>query len=466
MPRGLPRRRTAALAAEAFVLTYPMVLMDLTRGQLTTASAGGRAAPANEFAHADSTAAPFAPVVAPDLDTLTSSAWLDLSGDPLVLSVPDTAGRYYVVLCHDAWTSVFASVGTRTTGTHAQDFVLVGPCWRGRLPRHLPVVQSPTSMAWILGHVRVDGPADQVAARDVQAQLRLTPLRRWERQAEESRPLAGPVHTGRVVASSPAARLTRMDPVEYFGTVARLLADNPPHPADRSRIDRMSGLGIGPGRGPRWSPADRPLLQEVARGMADGLAHIEATASALSSSSCPWVCPQDLGRCRSDPLLRAAAAWTGLGGWPRRDALFFTTRVDREGCPLTGRATYLVRFAPRDLPPVRAFWSLTVHDEVSLVLAQPRRRGAVGDRDGLRYRPDGSIVVVIRPDPPGGDETNWLQTPCAPFSLALRLYWPKAAALDGSWRAPHVERVAPASDPPAGLDAAQLNHAGWRPTLP
>jgi hypothetical protein len=458
MLRAFPRRRTAALAAEAFVVTYPMVLMDLTRGQLTTRSGGGLAAPVNEFAHVpECTRGPFAPLIAPYLDTLTSSAWLDLSGDPLVLSVPDTSNRYYAMLCYDAWTSVFATIGTRTTGTREQEFVLVGPQWRGRLPRQLPVVQSPTSMAWILGHIRSDGPADQTVVQGLQARIRLTSLRRWERgQAEDCSSVSRRVESTPVVASSPAARIARMDPIEYFAIVARLLADNPPHRTDRIPIDRMSALGIVAGRPPRWSPADRPLLQEMARGTADGLAHIEATGSALSSSSAgAWICPQDVVR-PTDPLLRAAAAWTGLGAWPRRDGLFFTSRVDQQGCALTGTDRYVLRFEPGARPPVRAFWSLTVHDDISLVIADPRRRPAVGDRDGLRYCPDGSIVVTLQPQPPEGDETNWLQTPRGPFSLALRLYWPAPPALDGSWRPPSVEPVMTDSDRTTG----QLNPAG------
>jgi hypothetical protein len=448
--RTLPRRRTAALAAEAFVVTYPLVLMDLARQRLTTtAEAGVLGAPINQFAHTpEFIESPFAPVIAPNVDTLTSSAWLDLSGEPLCLSVPDTAGRYYAMHLYDAWTSIFATIGARTTGTREREFVLVGPGWRGRLPRHLPVVQSPTSTAWILGHIRSDGPADHPAVRRLQAGTRLTPLSQW------GRPLASPpqrVEPRSVPASSPAARVARMDPLEYFGAVARLLADNPPHRTDRIRIQRMSALGVAPGRPPSWSLSDRPLLREIARGMAEGLAQVETTGAAVASSSSPWTVPQDLGRRRSDPLLRAAAAWTALGAWPRRDALFFTTRRDGDGLPLVGTEHYLLRFGPGAEPPAQAFWSLTAYDDATIVLEDSIGRPALSDRDGLRHGPDGALVVLLQPDPPvqarDQDEASWLQTPPGPFSLALRLYWPRPVALDGSWQPPPVQRRAGLSVP-------------------
>jgi hypothetical protein len=438
--RTLPRRRTAALAAEALVVTYPLVLMDLARAQLTTSAAGALTAPINQFAHMGGFGdAPFAPVITPNRDTLTSSAWLDLSGEPLVLTVPDTAGRFYAMPLYDAWTSIFATIGARTTGTRGREFVLVGPRWRGRLPRHLPVVQSPTAMAWILAHIRSDGPEDHAAVRALQAGIQLTALGRWSGQPLVPEPR--PVESGPRMASSPVARLARMEPREYFEVVAHLLAENPPHRADRVRIERMSALGVGPRHPPTWSVRERPLLQEIARGMANGLAQVEATGASLASSWSPWTCPQDLGRRRSDPLLRAAAAWTGLGAWPRSDALFFTTRADASGRPLAGTEHYALRFAPGALPPAQAFWSLTVYEDVSLVIAERSGRPTLGDRDDLRHDPDGSTVVLLQSEPPDRDDANWIQTPRGPFSLALRLFWPRPAALDGSWRPPPVEHV-------------------------
>ncbi len=436
---AVPRRRTATLAAEALIVTYPLVLMDLVKAQLTaTARAGSLRAPVNEFAHMPRFApAPLAPLITPNLDTLTSSAWLDLSSEPLVLSVPDMGGRYFAMPVFDAWTTTAAAIGARTTGTGAREFALVGPRFRGALPRHLAVIQLPTSTAWILTHVRCDGDDDAAVVRRLQKGIRLTPLSQYGRGIAAPR---RPLEAAPVMVSSPVARLARMDPVEYFGNVARLLADNPPHRSDCARVERMSALGVVPGHPPPWSVSERPLLREVARGLAEGLAQVEAAGQALTGAAAPWVCPQDVGHRQSDPLERAAAAWTALGTLPRNDALVFTAHRDDEGRPLAGSRRHVLQFAPGKGPPVGAFWSLTACDEVGFFVADQDRRPTVGSRDSLRYERDGSLVLRLQPDAPIGD-ANWLQTPPGTFTLALRLYWPEPAALRGAWRPPAVRSL-------------------------
>jgi hypothetical protein len=458
----LLRRRTAALAAEALIVTYPLVLMDLVKHQLTaTTRSGPLRAPVNRFAHLpEFSPTPVASFVTPNVDTLTSSAWLDLGREPLVLSMPDTGGRYFAMPVYDAWTTVVATIGARTTGTRARRCVLVGPRWRGALPRDLPVVQCPTATAWALGHIRCDGESDYAPVHQLQAGIDLTPLSRWRTPAAEL-PVPSPA-PGPLVALSPVARIARMDPVEYFGSVARLLPDNPPHAGDRARVERMSTLGVVPGSPPAWTVGDRPLLREIARGLADGLAQVKAAGEALATAATPWICPQDLGRRRSDPLTRAASAWTALGSLPRSDGLVFTARVDDRGAPLTGARSYALRFPRGAAPPARAFWSLTAYDEVSFFAGSADRRPALGDRDWLRYERDGSLVILLQPERPEGDP-NWLRTPSGPFSLALRLYWPEPAALRGSWRPPPVTATAPEErsapvDVVEGSDAWVVNH--------
>jgi hypothetical protein len=429
-------RRAAAIAAEAFVLTYPLVLMQVARAQLTaTATAGALRAPVNQFAHMPGfPRAASAPLMSPNVDTLTSSAWLDLSAEPLVLFLPDTAGRYYAMPMYDAWTTVFGSLGTRTTGTRARQVVLAPPSWRSPLPPGMHVVQSPTSHAWLVGHIRSDGPEDHATVRRLQEQIRLTPLSRWRGEAP---PDPAPSSVPAVDPTSPVTQVARMEPMEYFTRVARLLVGNPAHRTDRSRVDRLLVLGVAPGRPPGWGRGDRTLVRHIGRGMAEGLAQVEAAATGLTSVNRGWACPSDLTRRRSEPVQRAALAWTGLGAWPRADGLVYTTHVNGEGGPLSGAESYVLRFAPGAAPPAGAFWSLTVHEGDALGGAH-RSVLAVGDRDPLWHVPDGSLTIHLSVDPPRSEATNWLPTPRGPFSLALRLYWPEPPALDGTWWPPAV----------------------------
>jgi hypothetical protein len=305
----------------------------------------------------------------------------------------------------------------------------------------MPVLQSPTSSAWLVAHIRSDGPHDHPAVHRLQQQIRLTPLSRWPAEPGQDAPPAVPASPP--VTPSPAARVARMDPHEYFGRVAALLVDNPPHRADRARMDRMSVLGVARGRPPEWSREHREHVREVARGMAEGLAQIESVASALSSSRASWTCPADLGRRPADPLMRAAAAWIGLGILPRADGLVHATDCDAEGRRLTGTQRYVLRFPPGAAPPARAFWSLTTHPRDGLVAAGTDSRvPAIGSRDQLRHDPDGYLTIRIQAEAPESSPANWLPVRPGPFGLALRLYWPRPAALDGTWSPPAVVRVA------------------------
>src|SRR5690349_22439402 len=173
MPGPFVLRRAAAIAAEAVVVTYPLVLMDLARRQLTaTRTAGPLRAPVNQFAHMPRfPLTTSGPVITPNVDTVTSSAWLDLSAEPMVLSLPDTDGRYYAMPIYDAWTTAFATLGARTTGTRAREYVLASSGWQGRVPEGMSVVQSPTAHAWIVGHLRSDGSGDHEEVGRLQQQI-------------------------------------------------------------------------------------------------------------------------------------------------------------------------------------------------------------------------------------------------------------------------------------------------------
>lgn len=437
-------RRAAALAADALVATYPLVLMDLTRERASVAAPGH--APVNQFAHAAAPpSAPLGPILNLDHDTVTSHAWLDLSAQPVLLWLPDLGNRYLAMHLYDAWAHPVTSFGTRTTGRAAQQIVLVGPWWSGPVPVGRPVVRLPTCTAWLLGHLRSDGPADERAVRALQSMIRLSPLgTRRPEGLDALRPPGAPAPAERpcpstLVASPPASRLARMAPPEYFGTVARLLVDNPARPPDRSRLTRTLGaLGVVPGEAPPWDDGHRPFLRAVARGMAEGLAHIQTAARAAVTT--PWACPQDLDDPAGDALQHAASVWLGLGSWLREDGLFFTTGVDASGRPLDGGTRYVLRFGAGDTPPVHEFWSLTLHEDESFLIRQDRGPTSLGDRDLLERDEDGGLTVRLQPDAPVEDG-NWLRTPPGPFRLALRLYRPREEALTGQWHPPAVQLV-------------------------
>ena len=175
-----------AIGVQAYVYLYPLVTMDITRRQLTNiARAEGISAPPNSFANIpEFPSATMRAVVRPNFDTLYSSGWVDLTKEPVIVSAPDTGGRYYLLPMLDMWTDVFASPGWRTTGTQAHNWAVVPPGWSGALPDGVDRIEAPTAYVWIIGRTKTDGPADYDAVHKVQAGYRITPLSRWGKPAE------------------------------------------------------------------------------------------------------------------------------------------------------------------------------------------------------------------------------------------------------------------------------------------
>ena len=177
----LAEDETAERAAEAYVYAYPLVLMDASRQVMTAvAKPTATAAPINQFnvSHGFPDAT-FTSVVSPNADTLYSFAWLDLAHEPIVLRLPDTGDRYYLIQMLDGWTNVFASPGTRTTGNHEGNYAIVGPRFTGKLPAELKVIKSPTSLVWIIGRTQTNGKGDYAAVRALKSQYKLIPLSAW-----------------------------------------------------------------------------------------------------------------------------------------------------------------------------------------------------------------------------------------------------------------------------------------------
>jgi len=167
-----------AIAVEAYVYLYPLVTMELTRRQLTSGEDPSAArGPMGRFNHARAFPdARFRSVVRPNFDTLYSTAWLDVGAEPLLISAPDSGGRYYLLPIMDMWTDVFAAPGTRTTGGSAIDVALTVPSWRGELPKKMLRIDAPTPVVWIIGRTKTDGPADYPAVHHFQDALAVTPL--------------------------------------------------------------------------------------------------------------------------------------------------------------------------------------------------------------------------------------------------------------------------------------------------
>jgi len=415
------------IAEGAYIYAYPLVLVEATRGN----------AALNRLTHAQQFPVPESRnVIRPNADTLYSTAWIDLSREPILIEVPDSKDRYYLLQFMDAWTETITVPGKRTTGTAPRWFALVGPDWKGEIPRHIDEIDSPTNIVWLIGRTQTNGPSDYENVHAFQRGMRMMPLSDYpDGVLERGTQPAAAASPG----PTPPQRVKAMDPVAFFKAFAEALKANPPHAADTAMVSDLAKIGIIPGKDfdpSRLNPDQLQALEEGARAASDRLEN-----PARPNARPGWSAfNSNVGRYGTNYAARAAVARGGLGANPPEDAVYLSTTTDSTGQPLTGANRYRMHFEKSNLPPVRAFWSVTAYSQDGYFIPNPAKRYAIGDRDPLKFNPDGSLDLYIQSQRPEV-ETNWLPSGEASFNLTIRLYWPKDEILNGTWRPPAVERV-------------------------
>jgi hypothetical protein len=452
-----------AIAKEATIYGFPLV--DNYRVQYSYFVDRGSdqfKAPWNTLSN---TARVFTPadtaIQTPNSDTPYSALGADLRAEPLVISVPAIdKDRYYSLQFVDMYTFDFAYVGSRTTGNDAGDFLLAGPDWHGDTPPGIEqVIRSETEFAFVLYRTQLFGPDDIDNVKQIQAGYKVQPLSQFLAQPAPS--AAPPVDF--VKPLTPEAERTSP---EFFNILNFVLGFCPPNPAETDIMARFAKLGIGP----HGTFDAKALSPEMLKAVQDGMADAWATFKTYKETEL------DTGKLTSanafgtreflngDYLARFSGAVLGIYGNSKDEAIYPLYFVDSAKKPLSGANRYELRFAPGDLPPVNAFWSLTLYElPSSLLSANPLNRYLINSPmlPGLKRDDDGGITLVIQHANPGPDEqANWLPARAGPFFLAMRLYWPKAAALDGRWMSPPLIQAseneaaaAPAASAPAPVPA-------------
>jgi hypothetical protein len=383
-------------------------------------------------------------VVMPNNDTLYANAWIDLSQGPLVISVPDTGSRYYVLGFLDYYTNPFAHVGTRTTGNGAGEVLVTGPGWCGEVPpafsapgRH---VQSATDWDWIIGRILVDGSADVAVVNALQDRFRIRTLHDW-RADRDSPPCR---FDARFAPRAPFS-------VERFvAMVNDALCTCPPPAADATLVAQFAQVGLGA------SVADASLTPEVHAALEQACASAqqlldspegEIFGRSVSRKKPGWRSPLMLGQSfGADLLLRAFVSRQAIGALETREAAYPRCETDADGTVLHGGSRYTIRFSPGQLPPVHAFWSITLYSaEDYFLVPNLIERYSIGDRTcGLMRDADGGLTLTLQHSPPLDEmaRANWLPAPDGAFFLCLRAYLPRPEMLDGSYRLPDPQRLA------------------------
>jgi hypothetical protein len=431
------------IAEEAYIYTYPLVLMDLTRLQMTNIDAGklpGRG-PMMTFTH--NRAFPeenSREVIRPNFDTLYSIAWLDLTREPAIISVPDIQGRYYMIPLLDIWTDVFAIIGTRATGTKAGHYAIARPDWSGKLPANFIRIDAPTPYVWIIGRTQTNGVKDYDAVHKIQDAYKLTPLSHWGKAPQSIKVKIDP---GVDMKTPPLNQIHNMPAKDYFEYAAELMKVHPPHITDQAIIARMRRIGFEAGKSLNFDKLDLSIQQSLKSACIDGPKAIQARFKRFGSEVNGWrVTTSNIGVYGNNYLDRAVTAMIGLGANPPEEAIYPVNSSDSEGNSVNGKNNYVLHFEKDQFPPSDAFWSVTMYDETGFQAVNPLNRFALGDRDDLVFNSDGSLDIYIQHKSPGKvKEPNWLPAPKGPLGITLRLYLPRIEALDGRWVPPPVKRV-------------------------
>jgi hypothetical protein len=370
-----------------------------------------------------------------------------LTDEPVVVTAPDTAGRYYLLPMLDMWSDVFAVPGSRTSRDKAATFLVAPVGWRPdlrqrfvkefRLPDDAQLIEAPTPYVWIIGRTKTNGPSDYEAVHKTQAGYTITPLSQWGKKVQPQKVVIDPDVD---MKTPPLTQVNSMPADKYFAYGASLMKTNPPHHTDWSTIARLKRIGIEPGK----FDAGKADPAALARGTAAGLKLMQEKLPTLARIANGWQMNTDtMGVYGNYYLKRAIVAMVGLGANQPEDAIYPLAVVDSEGNPPVAERRYVLSFTKDQLPPVDGFWSLTMYDADGFQVANPINRFAIGDRDPLKFEVDGSLNLYIQNESPGADkEPNWLPAPkSGAIGLTMRLYAPKAQALDGRWNPPPIRQV-------------------------
>ena len=437
-------------AIDAYIYAYPLVTMEMTRRVMTNVEKPeGTRAPMGQIVRMrEYPTAAFRDVTAPNADTLYTTAWIDVAKEPWVLSLPDAAGRYYLMPMLDGWTNVFEVPGKRTTGTGAQTYAITGPGWKGTLPAGVTQYESPTSMVWILGRIYCTGtPEDYAAVHALQDKVSLVPLSAY---GQTYTPPPGKVDPSIDMKKAVRDQVDALTGTAYFALFSELLKTNPPAADDAPMVAKLAKIGVVPGQDFAASkleaavvkgidvapkPAQTKIMDWLKEGIVAGDFKLEDG----------WLFTTKTGLYGTKYRQRALITAIGLGANRPQDAVYPTSEGPDLIEKYSGEHKYVMHFEKGKLPPTNGFWSLTMYDANYFFVDNPLNRYTLSARNTFATNADGSVDLYIQHENPGKDkESNWLPAPADKFILMMRLYWPQEkppSLLDGTWKIPGVKKA-------------------------
>ena len=464
------------LGVQAYIYYFPWLNMAQYRWEWVTqppASVSTPSAPLNQFWHATVlTDATWRGGGSPNTDTLYSFAWLDLTQEPVILSVPAITNRYFTFELSSMDSDNFGYVGLRMTGSAGGNYAILGPHWYGTLPAGVTAgdppneLRSRTPYVLITGRTLVYGTNDLTNVYQLQAQYKLTPLSYW-----------GTTNVPPVNTNVFQPYDTNQYPLAEWMTINRAVTENPPNvPSQQGLVDWFADIGVGPGQDVTLMDTNTQAGLKLAARDAFALMTDVLVSGMNGKRTNGWSYPPpSLGRSGQYDDFLTRAVFQSLGGVVGNDpaeAVYLNTNTDGDDRRLSGTNRYTIRFASGGLPEVGAFWSVTMYDTTHNLVTNTLNRYKLGSLSAppLATNPDGTVTLYLQTDPPGADkESNWLPAPPGYFNLLLRCYMPGAAIVNQTWDPPPIQQVLPPAPPTLRVELLNssvsvnwTNAAGWR----
>ena len=387
-------------------------------------------------------------IVTPNADTPYSLVELDLRAEPVVFCLPKVdKGRYYSVQLADMYSYNVGYMGSRTTGNDAGCYMIAGPNWKGETPKGIKkIFPLETQFGLAIFRTQLFSPADLPNVLKIQKGYVVQPLSAYLKQPA---PPAAPA------IDWPAFNGDEPFKLQFAKYVNFLMQFAPENPQDKEIRAKMAAVGIAPGQ--LW---DESKLSEVQKGelaisVKEGFDAIGKRVDSLGKNINGWqvaAAQGDRSFYKGDYLLLAAAAKAGIYGNDPEEATYPMTTKDGTGAVLdASKHSYTLTFAKDELPPVNAFWSVTMYDGKSqLLIENPINRYLINSPmlSSMKKNADGSLTLYIQKDAPAADKkANWLPAPDGTIYMVMRLYWPKTTPPsilppgEGTWSPPGVQSV-------------------------
>jgi hypothetical protein len=443
----LAKGEAQKVAEEAFIYGFPMVMNYGTMYEYAVDKNSGQyKAPFNQIFNAANVFTPKdTAIVTPNSDTPYSFLWMDLRAEPVVLSVPAVEkSRYYSVELFDLYTFTYGYIGSRATGNKAGKYMIAGPSWKGQTPPGIDkVIRCETEFSLAGYRTQLFGPDDLENVKKVQAGYKVQTLSEFLQQSPPS--TAPDIKWPKIDKT-----LAETDPFKYLNFVLQFAPPTGPAAVEKPLRAKFAKIGIEAGKPFPLNTLTTEQKAELAAGMKSGFEKIKQKVATLGKDVNGWrITTEGFGdrkMYKGDTLLRAAVAMAGIYGNQAVEALYPLLATDSEGNkPDCSKNRYTLTFPAGQLPPVNAFWSVTMYDgRTQLLIENPINRYLINSPmlPNMKKNQNGSLTLYLQKNSPGTDkESNWLPAPDGPIYTVMRLYWPKEAALKGQWKPPAVERV-------------------------